>query len=222
MCPTRTLTKPVRTAGNATAGEPKSASPKACVRSVEESLFLPTAGCAKPAVRRSARPSAPGTPGPRPKAGSTEAGIRRAAAGTGGREAGSASRHIGTPACARAVVVMRPSRAARPVRLAVTSGKWPNGSFMRPGGQRANAAGAGDQSLEAPHAAVPALLSRPGATQRRTRPAEGATPKGGRAGVARTVVLHRRERRGACRARTGHGCGRASIGACRSFHLATP
>ena len=47
-----------------------------------------------PAVRRSVRPSGPGTPGPRPKAGSTAAGIRRAAEGTGGREAGSASGHI--------------------------------------------------------------------------------------------------------------------------------
>ena len=38
--------------------------------------FLPNAGCATPAARRSARPSAPGTPGPRPKAGSTAAGIQ--------------------------------------------------------------------------------------------------------------------------------------------------
>ena len=89
--------------------------------------------------------------------------------------------------------------------LAVTRGKRPNGSCMPPGGPRAGAAGVEDMPLKAPPAAVPALLSRPGVTQRRTRPAEGATPTGERGGVAPTAANPRRGRRGAYRARTGLG-----------------
>ena len=221
MCLTKNPTRPESKTGNATAGAPKSASPAGCARSAEERPSLPNVACAIPAARSGARPSASGTPGPRPKAGCTAAGIRRAVAGTGGREVGSASRHTGTPAFARVAGTVLPSRAARPVRLAVTSGRLQNGSCMRPGGPRDSAAGAGGRPLEAPPVAVPALLSRLGVTQRRTRPAEGATPKGGRAGVARTAASHRRERRGACRARTGPGCGRSSIVAFRSFRRGT-
>ena len=68
----------------------------------------------------------------------------------------------------------------------------------------------------------PALLSRLGVIQRRTRPAEGVTPKGERGGVVRTAASLLRERRGACRARTGPGCARAIIGAFRSFRRGTP
>ena len=49
-----------------------------------------------------------------PKAGSTAAGIPRTAEGSGGREAGSASGHTGTPACARDAVAVLPSRAVQP------------------------------------------------------------------------------------------------------------
>ena len=221
MCLTKTLTRPASTAGNATAGSPKSASPGACAPNAEESPFLPNVACAIPAARRSARPSAPGTPGARPPGGSTAAGIRRAVAGTDGREAGRASRHTGTPAFARVAVVIHPSRAVRPAGLAVTPGGRPNGSCMRPGGPRANAAGAGSRSLTAPPGAVPAPGSRPGAVHGRTRLAEGATPTGERGGVAQTAANHRRGRRGAFRARTGPGCARANIGAFRSFRRAT-
>lgn len=208
--------------GNGTAGSPENASPAVCAPNVEESPFLPTAACAIPAARRSVRPSAPGTPGPRPKAGSTAAGIPRLAGGSGGREAGSASEHTGTPVFARDAAIVPQSRAVRLAGLAVTPGKRPNGSSMPPAGPRVCAAGAVDLLLKAPPAAVPAPPLRPGAIQRRTRPAEGATPRGGRAGVARTAANHRRELRGAYRARTGPGCGRPITGAFRSFRLGIP
>ena len=221
-CPIRIPTRPASMTGNATASSPKSVSSKACAPSAEESPFLLNAACAAPVARRSARPSAPGTPGPRPKAGSTAAGTRRTAEGSGGREAGSVSEHIETPACARDAGTVLPSRAGRPAGLAVTPGKRPNKSSMPPAGPRASAAGAEDMPLTMPPAAVPALLWRPGAVHGRTRPDEGATPIGVRGGVARTVANLLRERRGACRARTGPGCARAGIGAFRSFRLATP
>ena len=208
--------------GNAIADSPKSVSPAGCAPNVEESPSLPIAVCAAPAARSGARPSAPGTPGPRPPAGSTAAGIRRTAEGSGGREAGSASGHTGTPVFARDAGTVLPSGAVRLAGLAVTPGKRPNGSNTPFGGPRDSAAGAADMPLTMPPAAVPALLWRPGAVHGRTRPAEGATPIGVRGGVARTVANPLRERRGACRARTGPGCGRAGIGAFRSFRLATP
>ena len=222
-CPTRTPTRPASMTGNATAGSPKSASPKACAPNAEESPFLPTVVCAAPAARSGARPSAPGTPRARPPAGSTEAGIPRTAAGSGGREAGSASGHAGPPACARDAGTVPPvpggatCRACRDARQAAEQEQY------------AARQGRGTVrqvrkiiSLTTPRAAIPARLSRPGAIHGRTRPAEGATPIGVRGGVARTVANPLRERRGACRARTGPGCGRAGIGAFRSFRLATP
>ena len=193
-----------------------------CVRSAEESPSLPNAACAIPAARSGGSLSAPGTPGARPPAGPTAAGTPRTAAGSGGREAGGASGHAGAPASVRAAATVPPSRAGRPARFAVTPGKRPNGSSMWPGGPRASAAGAADRPLTAPPAAVPARPSRPGAIHGERGPAVGATPAGARGGVAPTVANPRRERRGACRARTGPGCAQACIGACRSFRRATP
>ena len=209
--------------GNATAGARSSASPAGCARNAEKSPSLPNAACAVPAARSGASPNAPGTPRARPPAGFTAAGTRRAVAGSGEREAGSASGHAGTPACARAVVGIRPLKAARSASPVARRGVKASGNNMPSGAPAVSAADAAHRFPMAARAANGAPGARPNARERtrRTPRAASATLGGAHGGFALTAASYPRARRVVPPAPAALMCIRANIAAFRSGRRVT-
>ena len=114
----------------------------------------------------------------------------------------------------RPVHALRPpflrSRAARPAGLAVTRGKRPNGSSMPSGGPQGRCGRCGGPALDRASRCGPCAALEAGRHPRKNAASRRRyAHRRERWRCTDCGELHRRERRGACRARTGPGCARA-------------